>query len=84
VTGDELVRLELGDRIHDAAICENAITIDERPMRWASHMLTGNADYVSTLAIYAGCPVRLDGGPAPAARYQRRYLIDGQVRRGLR
>jgi hypothetical protein len=80
VTGDELVRLELGDRAQDAAMCENAITTDGRRMRWASYMLTGAADYISTQAIYAGCPVRGDGRPAPVARYQRRYLIDGRVR----
>jgi hypothetical protein len=80
MTGDELVRLELGDRAQANASCENAVTGDGRPMRWASFILTGCADYVSTLAIYARYPVRLDARPHGVARYQRRYLLDGHTR----
>jgi hypothetical protein len=82
--GDELIRLELGDRVMGDAMCENALSGDGRPMRWASFILTGTADYVSTQAIYARYPVRLDGRPHPVARYQRRYLLDGRTRAGVR
>jgi hypothetical protein len=73
VTGPELDHLELGDKPAGAMLNENA-------PRWASHMLTGAANYVSTLAIYARQGgLRLDR-PNPPARYQRRYLLDGATR----
>jgi hypothetical protein len=76
MTGDELIRIEEGERCTFAGMAENA-------PRWASHMLTGAANYVSTLAIYAHYPLRLDTagmGAHAVALYQRRYLLDGCTR----
>jgi hypothetical protein len=77
MTGQELDYLELGgDRPAYAMVSENA-------PRWASHMLTGAANYVSTMAIYARYPIRLDTagmGSNAVAQYQRRYLLDGRTR----
>lgn len=80
MTGDELVRLELGDRVRVDAMCENAVTSRGDPMRWASFIRTGNADYVSTLGICAKYPI---DRPRRPVRYQRYYLIDGRTRTGM-
>jgi hypothetical protein len=69
-------QLEVGEKAAWAAVHENA-------PRWASYMLTGCANYVSTLAIYAQHGgLRLDR-PNPPARYQRYYLLDGSTRTGM-
>jgi hypothetical protein len=90
MNGPELDLLESGERggapiaggscrVVLASMCEN-------PLRWASHSLTGAADYVSTLAIYARYPIRLEDagtGRGGSPRYQRRYLLDGHIRRTI-
>ena len=77
MTGLELDRLECGEKPATAAMWENA-------PQWAPTMLTGAANYVSTLAIYARYPTRLDGPllEHPVAHHQRRYSLAGWTRPG--
>ena len=66
--------LSPGERIQHAFLWENTRTRDGRPMRWAGFSVTGNADYVSLLALRARFQargIRLGG----KATYQRYYQL---------
>jgi len=85
VTGSELDLLEggangdavfgPGERVEAAMLWENARTNNGRSMRpWAAFVITGNADYVSNLAVRAQLRARgITGGPM---RYQRYYQLE--------
>jgi hypothetical protein len=69
--------LSTGERIEHAFLWENTHTRDDRPMRWAGFSVTGNADYVSLLALRARFLAR-GIVPSPHMAYQRYYQLVSQ------
>jgi hypothetical protein len=61
--------LSTGERIEHALLWENTRSSDGRPMRWAGFSVTGNADYVSLLALRAHFLAR-GIHPSPTMAYQ--------------
>jgi hypothetical protein len=66
--------LSTGERIEHAFLWENTRTRDGQPMRWAGFSVTGNADYVSLLALRARFLAR-GITPSPRMAYQRYYQL---------
>jgi hypothetical protein len=66
--------LSTGERIEHALLWENTRSSDGRPMRWAGFSVTGNADYVSLLALRARYLAR-GIHPSPRMTYQRYYQL---------
>jgi hypothetical protein len=66
--------LSSGERIEHALLWENTRTRDGQPMRWAGFSVTGNADYVSLLALRAHYLAR-GIHPSPRMTYQRYYQL---------
>jgi hypothetical protein len=61
--------LSTGERIEHALLWENTLDRCGRPMRWAGFSVTGNADYVSLLALRAHYLAR-GIHPSPRMTYQ--------------
>jgi hypothetical protein len=66
--------LSTGERIEHALLWENTLDRCGRPMRWAGFSVTGNADYVSLLALRAHYLAR-GIHPSPGMAYQRYYQL---------
>jgi hypothetical protein len=66
--------LSTGERIEHALLWENTLDRCGRPMRWAGFSVTGNADYVSLLALRARFLAR-GIHPSPRMAYQRYYQL---------
>jgi hypothetical protein len=66
--------LSTGERIEHALLWENTLDRCGRPMRWAGFSVTGNADYVSLLALRAHYLAR-GIHPRPRMTYQRYYQL---------
>jgi hypothetical protein len=66
-----------GERIQHALLWENTLDRCGRPMRWAGFSVTGNADYVSLLALRAHFLAR-GIHPSPRMAYQRYYQLVSQ------
>jgi hypothetical protein len=66
-----------GGRVESALMWENTRSRTGQPMRWAGFSVTGNADYVSLLALRAHFAAR---GLHGQMTYQRYYQLVGQPR----
>jgi hypothetical protein len=66
--------LSTGERIEHALLWENTLDRCGRPIRWAGFSVTGNADYVSLLALRAHYLAR-GIHPSPRMAYQRYYQL---------